>query len=63
MTTTTKRCVQVTVAWGKFQKVGGHGSHARLDVEQARHDLKPLKNNITVYCPTVGEPRLQEVGI
>lgn len=24
--------------------------------------LKPLKNNM-VYCPTVGKPRLQEVGI
>ena len=29
---------EVTVAWGKFQKVGGHGSHARLDVEQTSHD-------------------------
>ena len=29
---------EVTVAWGKFQKVGGHGSHARLDVEWASHD-------------------------
>ena len=48
---------------GNFRKFDGHGSHARLDVERARHDLKPLKNNITVYCPTVGEPRLQEVGI
>lgn len=26
---------EVIVAWGKFQKVGGHGSHARLDMERA----------------------------
>lgn len=24
---------EVTVAWGNFSRIGGHGSHTRLDVE------------------------------
>lgn len=47
----------------KFQKVGGHGFHARLDVQRGSHDRKRLRENVMVYHPMVGEARLEEVGV